>query len=179
MASYLNVSNVKVSVKVVANYQSLYKLRSKLSVKKENTSFYVFRKNRIVFCIYYKGHVNITGLRTSNEINNCILFLQAIPGVKKIESVKIDNITCSGCLHNSVYKWNQSFSVYLQKLSKTRTFNKIQYCPQTFPGAFLKTFKGGTIVFFATGKFNVVGCKSYKDINILIQKFICALKQLK
>ena len=64
MASYLNVSNVKVSVKVVANYQSLYKLRSKLSVKKENTSFYVFRKNRIVFCIYYKGHVNITGLRT-------------------------------------------------------------------------------------------------------------------
>ena len=150
----------------------------KLCVKKENTSFYVFRKGTIVFCVYYKGHVNITGIRTLQQIQNCVDFLSVVPGVKTIQSVQVDNITCSAKLHEHIYTWNQSFRKYLQRLATNKNFLKIRYCPQTFPGAFLKLTKQGTIVFFATGKFNIVGCKSFTDIQDLVYKFLIAIKHL-
>ena len=167
----LNISNIKVSVKLFVHpsYLNLFKNNNKIS--KENGSFFIYRNKSLVYSIYYKGHVNITGIKTKCDIANALTFLSDIPGVKKLYNFKVDNITCSAKLHQSIYSWNQSFTSYLNQLNHLNIFNIIQYSPQIFPGAFLKSSNTGTIIFFASGKFNVVGCKNIPSILTLIHKF--------
>lgn len=179
--SKLKISNIKVSVKVSAKERMLRWFNKSETAKstKDCGSFFVYRKNGFVFCIYYTGHVNLTGIKKIECIEEGITILKSIPGILSIKKITVDNITCTGKLHKSVYKWNRSFADYLNDLTIIENFDKVQYSPQTFPGAFLKKHGIGTVVFFATGKFNVVGCKSCDSLMQLVGLFLDSLKQIK
>jgi len=167
----LNISNIKISAKISA-YESDIRdwFLNNRHIVKESGSFFVYRLNKFVYCIYFKGHVNITGLKNRGDVESSVKLLTLLPFVKSAFLKSIDNITCSGKLSEENYSWNISFAKYLKKLSETDI--NIKFHPQVFPGAFLKfETQEGTIVFFATGKFNIVGCKSFSSILKLLTRF--------
>lgn len=175
----VRISNLKVSVKVSTCPNKLIEFKNnKANVCKDSGSFFVYRKLQFVFCIYYSGHINVTGIQTVQQIGACINIIATLPGIKQFNKITIDNITSTAKLHSSIYKWNRSFTTYLQDVANHNIFSKIQYSPQTFPGAFLKTKSEGTIVFFASGKFNVVGCKSAHSLITLIARFTSLIRQI-
>jgi len=148
--------------------------------QKNNGSFFVHRCDKIVYMIYFKGHVNVTGLKNKLQIMDAISYLQSVPGILSVRLISVDNITCSGQLKSSLYSWDRKFALYLKQFHVGSGYiYKIQYSPQIFPGAFLKSENNGTIVFFATGKFNIVGCKSISAIIKTLKRFILAASKTK
>jgi len=175
----IHISNIKISVKTELCILRIRQFQNLINCK-ENGSFFVFRLEGFVFSVYYSGHFNVTGLRNTSEIKKVkSVILSQIIGVTKIHKITIDNITCTSKLNKTVYTWEESFVNYLQRLEVQNSFDIIQYSPQTFPGAFLKTLNTGTIIFFATGKFNIVGCSSEKEIKTLLLKFLRSVKNIK
>ena len=175
----LNISNIKISVKTKANPHKLKVLKTNINPKKENGSFFVHRYCGFVFSVYYSGHINVTGLKSFEKIPEVQKIIKSFYGIKKIISTSVDNITCSATINPTIYKWNRPFTSFLRDIEKEHVFDIIQYSPQTFPGAFLKTKNCGTIVFFATGKFNVVGCKTIKSIKKLLGDFFRSVIRVK
>ena len=66
---------------------------------------------------------------------------------------------------------NQIFSTRVVKIAQCNYFDKVAYKRQCFPGAFLKNNFLGTVVLFKSGKFNIVGCKTQKEIEELLWNF--------
>lgn len=175
----LQISNIKVSIKTKVHKPSLLNFKSQNVQKcKDVGSFFVYRQKGFVFSIYYTGHVNVTGIRCMSKLEDGISILKSIPGIQSIKNIILDNITCTGLLPNSMYSCQNGFTEYLNALSALDNFDIIQYSPQTFPGAFLKKTGLGTIVFFSTGKFNLVGCKSYDILAQLITIFMNSILKL-
>lgn len=180
MANKLCISNFKISVKAIVNVPALNTFKADtVNNCKDKGSFFVFREEPFVFCIYYRGHINITGIRSSENITVSLRKLMAVKGVLKVYSVKVDNITCTSKLSSRAYQWTTSFTSYLTKLDNLQIFDSVQYSPQVFPGAFLKRANYGTVVFFATGKFNIVGCKSKDELLLTIEQFISAINNVR
>ena len=162
-----------------ANSDELRCFKNSINPKKENGSFFVYRLRGYVFCVYYSGHINVTGIKFIQEIQYIENIINEFYGIKKVIKSTIDNITCTAKISASLYTWNEPFASYLRKIDDISIFDIIQYSPQTFPGAFLKTTNSGTIIFFATGKINIVGCKSVKTIKQLLKKFFKGIIEIK
>lgn len=156
----LIVRNIKVSFKTKALSKSVREF-SKTSIKfiDIKPSFFVKRHNKFVFCVYYTGHINVTGLSRLDQIKHCAKLIKQIPGIQKISYCKVDNITCTGSV---TFK---SKSVFLKLIkfafdSSSNLFDRIKYCQETFSGALFAN-ANGTLVLFMSGKFNIVGCDTY------------------
>ena len=177
--SKLLISNIKASFKLKSTVLALQHFCQKVKPKKKNGSFFVHRHKTFVYCIYYKGHVNVTGIKRKHDLIIALSYLKQIPHVCHVKLLSIDNITCSAKLNSGIYTWSEKFSSYLKRLNKLcNGLYTIQYSPQIFPGAFLKTKLLGTIVFFATGKFNIVGCKSFASVFKSLITFTQLLEKL-
>lgn len=189
MPSPAHISNIKLSLKFEADPAVLKTyVKNNISITKpKNSSFFVIRQKcqekTIVFIIYYSGHANITGVHVLSDImKNFILdFILNLPSVVRINSLKIDNITATGCYPNLMSLINRSnqvtdFDDLLHKLDTEKTFiTYIQYSTQKFPGAFIKSTANCTIVLFTSGKFNILGVKCFEkieEINIKIHDLI-------
>lgn len=179
MPHKIRISNLKVSIKVQVVPDLLIQFKNEHQQEcKDSGSFFVYRQKSFVYCIYYNGHVNLTGVHCVTHIRSAVHILGQVPGIQAVIGLTVDNITCTAKLHPSIYEWKKSFAEYLQDIARFECFTKIQYSPQTFPGAFLKTQAQGTIIFFATGKFNIVGCKTSHDLLLLLTKFTQVVRTL-
>lgn len=172
---HLIVRNLKVSFKTVSNSHVLTQFAN-AHIKNTDIkpSFFVVRCHRFVFCIYFKGHINITGLCHVREICQCATIIKLIPGIHVITACQVDNITCTGALGYTIPQFYQLLS-FLNSSSQN-DFLRIKYSQETFAGAQLKS-RTGTIILFMSGKFNIVGCKRYVDACLLADTLYNVLKQ--
>lgn len=171
--SRLITSNIKISVKVRIPRSSLESFKTLRGFTKETYSFFVHRRRRLVYTFYYSGHVNVTGIKKKFDLQKILKFLYSIDGFEKVTQIHVDNVTVTGCV--SPLHLTSNFRQQLYSIAKLGLFDSIAYKRQSFPGAFLKKKQVGTIVFFSSGKFNIVGCRSRLQVRDLIDRFSRAL----
>lgn len=175
MFSY-EVNNIKVSYKLISSRltQQLEELAAdgnRESTSKRWGNFFVFRKHNFVYVIFYKGHVNGTKLKSISEIETSKkILMQSIVGHCQVSNVKIDNITASGSV----------FSVEERGVKKVNLFRlcdflkkekiKHRYNPHRFPGLNFRLLNV-TFLLFNSGKFIVIGSKSFENLPLIIDEF--------
>ena len=174
--SGIRISNIKVSIKTDYDEHALREFAhistSTFIHKPITNSFFLFKLNInnhiIVVTIYYRGHVNITGLKTAKEFEDVISIIKRVPGILSIKSCTIDNITASASLEiGSLYSTKLSFTELISHIQHYPSIQTIKYSSQKFPGAFIKFRQGGTVILFPSGKYNILGCKKLEDIHTL------------
>ena len=160
----IRTTNYKLSVTADIDKQGLLQLSKHLSTTKRYPSFFVYRLNIYVFCIYYTGHINITGVACREEIRRALGACSRLRGVLRVKKVHIDNITCCGALGRQL----TDFFKIVQTEARLKTrFPVVKFCQETFPGAQFKLPGLGTVMLFRSGKYNVVGCKSLRSAHHL------------
>jgi len=133
-------------------------------VTKTTASFCVVRLNesKLVFCIYYKGFVNGTGVRNLLQLESALTIFKAHFDLesKEIGLVTIDNIS-------STYKPAELKPVNLcnliAQIKEEKCIKSIKYNRERFPGLFLKT-DFGTLIWFATNTVISIGAKTRADL---------------
>ena len=133
------------------------------TVSKYCSSFFVLRWNKFVYCVYYSGHINITGIETENNIAKSINHIVNVCNISETHSFKIDNITYSNTLKRNIFDTYVSFEEFVSEIDVFDFIISVQYSPQKFPGAFLRTEKG-TIIIFSSNKYTIVGTSSFKEL---------------
>ena len=182
----INISNIKASIKTECNALVLKNFadnQSKFFTHRPLTnSFFLFKlyvnNHVVVITVYYRGHINVTGIKSQSELDLITGIVSNIPGIIKIKKVSIDNLTAtytlpSGSFYNHKLPFNQVLSLF-QKEDKIST---VKYSSQKFPGAFIKYKAGGTITLFPSGKINILGCKSESRVKDLVTNTVDILKQ--
>ena len=170
----LRISNIKVSAKIFAARADLVHWCEQEATKK-NSSFFIIRQVGCVFTVFYKGHVNISSCRNKDDVERGLFFLQTRPFIFNVELVSIDNITCSARLRQSLFNRRKlRFALYLKEISKfcSPVYYQVKYTPQVFPAAFFKSRHFGTVALFSSGKINIVGCKSFSQIEEALVLFV-------
>jgi len=147
---------------------------------KRHHNFVVYRQNYVFIIFFQKGTVNITGIRSSLKIFDAIdTFCQQFDISKELLSEPIiDNITASG-----------DFRKYVDLSSLKRLINNpkkavsiissASFNTGIFPACFCKTFKIGTIIVLASGKYNIVGAKCFNHITQLYMAMSIYISMLK
>lgn len=160
-----NVANVKVSIKISAIALDIVcKILKEKNIKSKLHNNFVVIKAKYTFIIFktknaIENHINIT------KIPNLFLISVAI---KEIE----DLLECSHynlCIDNIIASANLNKNLYLTDIVKSKTFEKVKYNNQKFPGLFV-TFNQGTAIIFHSGKIVIVGCQNIEDIEWIIKK---------
>ena len=159
------IANVKVSVKVC-------KLPLDIVSKKLQTNHFIVTlhnnflvaKSRFTFIIFkanirsITNHINITKIPNLYSISDAITELETVLNCKSF-GLTVDNISAT-C--------NFPHKLDLIHVVEEKKFSQIKYNNQVFPGLFLK-FPIGTAILFHSGKINIVGCKSEKDLEWILQ----------
>lgn len=164
-----NVTNVKLSLKIrYICLDTVENILNKLNISvKSYPNFLVFRKT-YTFILFkskdkIRNHINVTNIKKVENLDAAINTLKDILDFKSADifSTTVDNITAS-------FSVKTDFN-FLDILEKFKTFAKVTYNNEKFPGIFLK-FKFGTVIIFHTGKCIIIGCKSLPDIECLVKK---------
>jgi TATA-box binding protein (TBP) (component of TFIID and TFIIIB) len=123
------------------------------------TQFYYVVKKQFTFTVYFRSKIiNVTGIRCFDQVLSSIhTFKELITNQSLVcENIKIDNST--------------AFGRYLRIVD----FHKLQKClppgynikiPPIFPGAFIELRNKKKILFFKSGKYISVGCKSRAELK--------------
>ena len=150
------ISNYKISVKCHGCFSPTLNTDGKrnFSVIRRKFTYIIFK---VCERKHESGqHVNITKIRTFSQIPDSIRELKTMLLWGEIGKPIIDNITASFDLgHHLILN-----SVYL----RLKKLYKVRYCPQRFPGLFLKINLGCALI-FSSGKVCLVGFKHIKDIE--------------
>lgn len=182
VAPSVHISNIKLSFKAKINCSILKQFifvnnRNSIYIHRPKTnSFFLFKllkhqTQKIIFTVYYKGHINVTGIKSYKEIVQIKKVLLLIPGIKQLYNYTVDNITATGNLYHSFFHY--PFSKVLHTIINNKAIEQysIKYSPQTFPGAFIKIKNNrGTCVLFPSGKFNILGCQNKEQIDFIVTK---------
>lgn len=170
-----NISNIKCSF-TLQLLKPYIRHRKNVQVSKFGTSYFIIRWDRYVFSVYYSGHVNVTGLQRLSDVHKVYHYLKTILIINKLIKFQVDNITYTSSITNSNLKYITSFTSFLQTIEKHECVHTIKYSAQRFPGAFLKlkTSSRATVILFASGKYNIVGCNTLK----MLHDVCCAMTSL-
>lgn len=120
-------------------------------VCRDEFSYTIFKKN-----IDNYHHINVTKINHPSQIFEIYDYLITFFELDGVNELKIDNI----CLLVNIYK----------KINCERIFKEfhhlynMNFIIQRFPGLFLYT-ENFTLVFFASGKINILGVKNILDIQ--------------
>lgn len=150
-----------------------------------HTNFFTLRRNGYVYTIFLKnGHVNVSGIRNFNAIKDAMDTFndQFVTNIHN-DNIIVDNTTASGRLPQEEICLHQ-FARSHQHLKELT----ISIRPHYFPSAVIrqKKKKGekkeerrnkkGTIVLFANGKYNILGCQTKESIEDTFNQ-LCVLTQ--
>lgn len=158
---HIDISHVKIRFECVDEIV----IPNSLKITKYS-NFIIIRSNQYVFTIFEKNKkVNVCGIKTLQKIPIALKYFFRIFKTT-CKNVIIDNITGTGNLQKEIplhkILKNQSEEIY------------ITFRPNIFSAAIIRTrtpFIGGTILLFQNGKFNIVGCKSIKEIKTTLNRF--------
>ena len=155
------IKNVKLSVKYSStkNVNHFLEVASSRSVKSNKVRNILVLKDKLTIILFVRAdnsyHLNITGIKDLYMVNDAIIWLENTYCNKSdfiLLSYNIDNITSS---------FNTFRHIPLDKLANI--LNNCSYNPERFHALYFKTSHGMVIV-FQTGKVNIVGCKTLKNI---------------
>lgn len=163
------ISNIKCSC--VVKVSDKWKLEIKQLCKNNDFSFrergnIFIIKDFFSICILEKRkrllsqkkfiHVNVTGNRNFSVLktNLNFLFKNLFHWTWEVISISVDNICAT-------YKY--PYNINLKLLNNVLQVSTLNF--ERFPAVFYKKYKG-TYVIFESGKVNILGCKSIKDIYI-------------
>lgn len=148
-----------------------------LKAKESGNIFIIKGKDKKNFCIIKRKelcknqkfvyiHINISGVKSVNDLSHTIFFMQTniLPAKSLFKSIFIDNITFSFDLERKL------------NLEKLFSIKDLRLNLEKFPGAFLK-LERGTFVIFQSGKCVLLGCKNYSDINNCLNNFYSTLQK--
>lgn len=184
------ITNIKFHVKINdEKEQSILALRNFLNngsseVVKKCASFAVVRwsGSKAVFCCYYKGHINVTGVKSAHEIIEALEQLTKI-GIKRthLSPIVVDNLSSkpspshiSTKLRASKHRINLYNLVNIIHALHLPEVLSVKYNRQKFPGLFIRTVYG-TILWFNS---NAVSCVGSKSASVVVKlhnliKIIC------
>lgn len=176
VSASVNISNIKISLTCECNEDILRKYAQEqpenIVHRPITKSFFLFRlkidNHDVVITIYYKGHINVTGIKKLSEISILWSIIGEIPGIIKANKIKVDNITATSKLEvGNLRKQKYSFERILQLIEQSDEIKCVQYSSIKFPGAFIRVKQRGTLVLFPSGKFNILGCAKFSEITQL------------
>jgi TATA-box binding protein (TBP) (component of TFIID and TFIIIB) len=142
------------------------------------TGNYVSLKNYLSYTIWPEvGKVNITGIKSLEEIDPAITDFCFLFKIKRIEinNVITDNIFACGSFNRRIDL--RALKLLVNSLPKTpedrfRFF--CEYIPEKFGAAYCRSRKEklrrGTVIVFGSGKYNILGAKCRVDIANLFQE---------
>lgn len=159
--------NIKISFKI-NNVINLEQFNNPQKITKITNSFFVIR-DTYVYIIFFNGHVNVTKLKNYRDLLNSQFRFCSFANVSldQIKWVRIDNIVASGRLVRKFLN-KRKFINFLQYLLYQG--GSVHYNPEKFPGARIK-LDSDIYILFLSGKFNIVGQKSFLNLNIAREKF--------
>lgn len=175
----IHTSNIKASLKTRSNFEKLKKFAiqqsSQFTHRPATNSFFLFKlklnHHTAVVTIYYKGHVNVTGVKSEQELDRVIEVVKRVPGIEEILSCSIDNLTSTSVLEcGSFFSKAIGFSQVIREIEKDSCVETVKYSSQKFPGAFVRFKKNGTVTIFPSGKFNILGCRTEAEVEHTVQK---------
>ena len=155
------INNVKISVKFrsknqINHFVSVAIKRDVPCVKKRN---FLVIKDEFSIIIFQKFpnkyHLNITGIKSLSEVPKVIRWIVCYycnPKEFKYEGFTIDNITAT---------FDLGFKIPLHQIATHLDSSKFN--PERFPGLCLRHAQK-TVVIFSSGKINILGCKSRKEV---------------
>ena len=155
------VKNVKLSVKYssskhVTHFLEVAKSRS---VKTRKVRNILVLKDKLTLILFVRSnnsyHLNITGIKDLHLVNDAIIWLENTYCNKSefsLLSYNIDNITSS---------FDTFRHIPLDNLANV--VSNCSYNPERFHALYSKS-RDGMVIVFQTGKVNIVGCKSLKNI---------------
>lgn len=155
------INNLKISI-VISNAAYMDILKNLNQEKtKEHKNFLVIKDNYTY--IIFPNHINITGIKSIKDLENvktelCKTFFLD-PSLLQEDTV-IDNITANGS-----FKRRLDLAELKKTLNSEKNNFKVDFDRNYFPGAFCKTYKCGTIILFASGKYVIVGAKCPTNVT--------------
>lgn len=136
-------------------------------------SFEVFKIGNYSFMCYYNGFLNVTGVKTFDEIDISLNKLKEYLNNFHLnfKEIIVDNITTKCTCLNMKHICLQTKKEKLKKSTLSNQITSIKYEREIFPSMFIKT-NLGTIIWSTNNKVSCVGLKSLKNI-----RDICSLVQ--
>lgn len=168
----MEVCNIKYHCNVLEKYYSKYYRRLYLSraVVKRLPSFCVVRIKEpsfppFVFCCYYKGYINITGVRNLCALSVALDVLAKLLKItrKAFGNTNIDNITarCTRLTERKISLQKKRINI------RHKHVLGVQYRREIFPNMFIKT-TFGTIIWSPKNCVSCVGVKKPEDLNLIL-----------
>jgi TATA-box binding protein (TBP) (component of TFIID and TFIIIB) len=159
------IANVKISLKT--SPISLNIVFNDLIEKGFNCKSYnnfLVIKTKFTFIIFKtnskgENHINITKIPSLCDIKEAIKIVKDLTFCD-VKSEIIDNIIATTSINRKLN---------LNKIVQEKKFQHTKYNNEKFPGLFLK-FEKATAILFHSGKIVIVGSKSEKYIECIIQK---------
>ena len=155
------IKNVKLSVKYSSSkdVNHFLDVASSRGVKTSKVRNILVLKDRFTIILFARSsnsyHLNITGIKDLCMVNDAIIWLENTYCNKtdfNLLSYNIDNITSA---------FDTLRQIPLDKLANI--VKNCSYNPERFHSLYFKT-SDGMIIVFQTGKVNIVGCKTLKNI---------------
>lgn len=158
----LRVNNIKFGFRIEPQLllnrldllEDLFEIRKRGNIITLRTEDYIYN-------IFTSGHINATGVRSLDLVEDCLDFfltLFSINSRRSQISIRIDNISASTSL-------SRPLSADVAELTRTANAHsaRISFNQASFPGITLN-FGFGSLIAFRTGKINVVGVKTEKNM---------------
>jgi Transcription factor TFIID (or TATA-binding protein, TBP) len=172
------ITNIKISVKC----KNICLDSVERSLREKNISFskynnYLVIKHKYTYILFKKNikkneniyHVNITKLNNLDCLSEAINNIRQFSGGVVLCSYTIDNITVSKSFEKNIK--------ILELITKLPLEIGVTYNSETFPGVFLKyPNKNGTAILFHTGKCVLLGCRTIKNIETIIESLLTFIK---
>ena len=170
------ITNVKIHFKVLKKIIIPEKIKKEC---KKYNNFFVFRLKSFTFSIFEQsGHVNISGLKNFQEISNSIdIFNRFFNTNINTSDIIIDNSTANDRISTHQKINLPKFKTIFDK-EKKNSFQEIRLSlfPNFFPAIIIRAPNKPTVLFFASGKFIIIGAKSEKQIEEKCQQIHALMK---
>ena len=168
------VNNIKISLYLtkgeclLSNILNLFLLNHP---SKSTNSYFILREHSFIYTLFFSGHINITSLKTGEDIVNGIEHIKKRLKYSGEHKLKVDNISSSGFIGKI-----PKFTTFLNSLKTETGIISVRYSNSVFSSAFIKFKKGGTVCLSKTGNFSIVGANSL-EIVLNCSQLLTLLKE--
>ena len=133
-------------------------------VTKQKPSFCVLKYNSLIFTCFYSGHINVTGIKTLENICQCVESFASKTNIplQSFSAPVVDNISAK----YETKKQKINLNILKSSLVKDSRIISLKYNRERFPGLFIKTLMG-TVIWFPTNSIISVGSKNTSDLSFL------------
>lgn len=166
-------------LRLACSSESLKSVKKKKPVFKEHHNFVVWRNSFVYIVFSQSGAVNVTGIRRYSDISKAVVLFCREFGLRRrhIGRVTVDNVTASGDFGGGVNLRLLKKSINCRGSEEKQLIRSASYNISYFPACFCKTFTVGTVIVFASGKYNIVGAKCRADVETVFRAMLALMKR--